>query len=74
MGAYVLDFYCPRAKLAVEVDGIAHGMGDQPVRDGWLRDQGVHVLRIAASAVMDDADEETDNILPLALARIAGQA
>jgi len=28
IGEYVLDFYCPAAKLAIEVDGAAHDFGD----------------------------------------------
>ena len=60
-GPFVLDFYCPAAKLCVEVEGWSHDMGDQPARDGrrdaWLAVQGVEVLRIAASEVMADLDE-----------------
>ncbi|MEO6042140.1 MAG: DUF559 domain-containing protein [Croceibacterium sp.] len=29
-GDYVLDFFCSDARLAIEVDGIAHDMGDRP--------------------------------------------
>jgi len=28
LGRYVIDFYCATARLAVEVDGIGHDMGD----------------------------------------------
>jgi very-short-patch-repair endonuclease len=63
------------AKLAVEVDGIVHGMGDQAVhderRDAWLRKQGIEVLRIPASAVMADPDEEADHIYRTASARLS---
>ncbi|MGK6355969.1 endonuclease domain-containing protein [Sphingomonas sp. DT-207] len=38
-GAYSLDFFCPRYKLAIEVDGEAHERGDQPERDA-ARDAG----------------------------------
>jgi hypothetical protein len=31
----VIDFYCAKARLAVEVDGIGHDLGDRPQRD-WL--------------------------------------
>jgi very-short-patch-repair endonuclease len=41
IGQYIADFYCPAAKLVIEVDGIIHGMADRPVRDQrrdqWLR-------------------------------------
>jgi len=30
IGPYVLDFYCDRARLAVEVDGQAHWIGSKP--------------------------------------------
>lgn len=59
-GPYVLDFYCPAAKLAVEIDGIAHDMGERPGRDeartAWLIQQGLQVVRIEARDVLRDAD------------------
>ena len=61
IGDYVLDFYCATAKLAIEVDGIAHDMGDRPQRDeirtAWLEAQGLRVVRIAAREVLRDPDE-----------------
>jgi very-short-patch-repair endonuclease len=30
VGDYVVDFYCAEKQLAVEIDGIAHDMGDRP--------------------------------------------
>jgi very-short-patch-repair endonuclease len=45
IGPYVLDFYCAKARLAVEIDGRIHEIGDQPQRDfrrdAWLEAQGV---------------------------------
>jgi len=56
IGRYVLDFYCPTAKLAIEIDGIAHDMGDRPQRDAartaWLEAQGLQVVRIEARDVL----------------------
>jgi very-short-patch-repair endonuclease len=61
IGAYVLDFYCPAMKLAIEVDGAAHDFGNRPHRDDvrieWLRGQGVDLLRIPAQDVLADPDE-----------------
>ena len=58
-GAYVLDFYCSDARLAIEVDGVAHDMGDQPVhdeaRDAWFLEHGIETLRVLASEVLKDA-------------------
>ena len=54
------DFYCPAARLVVEVDGDSHGMGDNPERDvrrdAWLRSQGVEVIRFDARDVMTDVE------------------
>jgi very-short-patch-repair endonuclease len=57
IGPYVLDFYLPAAKLAVEVDGAAHDVPDQvrhdAARDDWLGERGIHVLRLNAVDVLD---------------------
>jgi len=59
-GPYVLDFYCDRAKLAVEIDGQAHWLGANPERDArrdeWVAMQGVRTLRLSASLIRDDLD------------------
>jgi very-short-patch-repair endonuclease len=59
-GRYILDFFCPSARLAVEVDGEAHGRGDRPerdaVRDEWLAAQGVRVVRVRAADVLGDLE------------------
>jgi very-short-patch-repair endonuclease len=69
IGPYVLDFYCPTAKLAIEVDGASHDFGDRPQRDEvrteWLNREGIEVLRIPAKAVLADPDEVADAILRL---------
>lgn len=44
-GAYVLDFYCAPARLAIEVDGESHNYGNRPerdaIRDAWLVTQNI---------------------------------
>jgi very-short-patch-repair endonuclease len=56
IGPYILDFYCPSARLAVEVDGFAHDTGARLRRDerrqAWLTERGVTVLRIRASDIL----------------------
>ncbi|MGB7372842.1 endonuclease domain-containing protein [Pontixanthobacter sp.] len=56
IGEYVLDFYCASARLCVEIDGIAHDMGDRPerdqLRDTWLTAQNIEVIRIPARDVL----------------------
>ena len=59
-GVYVLDFYCADARLAVEIDGEGHGMGDRPardaVRDAWFARAGIATVRIPAREVLNDLD------------------
>jgi very-short-patch-repair endonuclease len=72
-GPYVLDFFCSQARLAIEVDGIAHDMGDRSerdaVRDAWLARNGIAVLRIAAADVLRDVGEVVQQIVRACEAR-----
>jgi very-short-patch-repair endonuclease len=65
-GPYVLDFYCPSARLAVEIDGRAHETEDRPIKDAirdiWLAERGVRTLRIAASEVLRSVDDTIGTI------------
>jgi very-short-patch-repair endonuclease len=67
VGNFVVDFYCPAASLALEVDGVAHGIGDAPVhdarRDEWLRQEGLTVLRIPARELYGDIEAAVVHIL-----------
>jgi len=66
-GPYVLDFYCAAAKLAIEIDGLAHDMGDNPARDErrdlWLRERGYRILRIPAAELRNNAEGALQHIL-----------
>ncbi|MGB7656379.1 MAG: endonuclease domain-containing protein [Novosphingobium sp.] len=69
IGNFVLDFYCAKAKVGIEIDGIVHDMGDQPMhderRDAWLRDQGVELARIPAGDVLNSPEEIAEAIVRL---------
>jgi very-short-patch-repair endonuclease len=60
IGPYVADFYCPAAKLVIEIDGQIHGFEERLVRDAvrdeFMREAGLEVVRIAAADVFADAD------------------
>jgi very-short-patch-repair endonuclease len=46
MGSYIVDFFCPDAKLIVEVDGGQHAESTTDERrTQWLEAQGYHVVR-----------------------------
>jgi very-short-patch-repair endonuclease len=51
----IVDFYCPSARLDVEVDGSTHwddaALAHDERRDLWLRNRGIDALRIPASRI-----------------------
>ncbi|HEX5184840.1 MAG TPA: endonuclease domain-containing protein [Allosphingosinicella sp.] len=67
LGPFVVDFYCPSAKLVIEIDGEAHDMGDNPERDEdrdeWLEKHGFRVLRIPARELVGDVEPAVRSIL-----------
>nr|WP_295660232.1 DUF559 domain-containing protein [Polymorphobacter sp.] len=69
-GPYILDFFCAKAKLVVEIDGIVHSMGDagsrDARRDAWLTAQGLRILRINASEVLADVNRVAASIMAMA--------
>ena len=71
----IFDFYCPAAKLVVEVDGSMHWdddkRGKDEARDHWLGTQGIAVLRIDAGSVYQDLYGVADGVILRALERIS---
>jgi very-short-patch-repair endonuclease len=71
-GPYILDFYCAKAKLAVEVDGQSHDMGERPGRDvrrdAYLAGEGVRVMRYRATEVIADPNGVAQAIFEAATA------
>ena len=57
---YVLDFYCPELKLAIEVDGESHfmpGVEDQDkARQEHIEAYGIRFLRFTNPEVCDNLD------------------
>ena len=49
IGRYSLDFYCPAARLSIELDGSHHGFPEQQQHDlarcEFLQSQDIHELR-----------------------------
>jgi very-short-patch-repair endonuclease len=69
VGPYVADFYCPAAKLVVEIDGLVHDSEgaakfDQ-ARDLYMRGLGLKVIRIPAADVLRDALGVADGLVSL---------
>ncbi len=68
---FVTDFACAEARLIIEIDGIAHDMGNWPerdvTRDAILTDKGWRVERIPAAEVLRDVKVVAEAIVALAL-------
>ena len=60
VGPYVLDFYCVAESLAVELDGDVHNdparRDYDAMREAYLREQGITMLRFENRRVFDDFD------------------
>ena len=60
IGPYIVDFYCPAAKLIVEIDGGQHYQTDEmekdKVRDRYLEKQGLTVIRFSNLDVLKNID------------------
>jgi very-short-patch-repair endonuclease len=58
LGTYIVDFYCPAQRLAVEIDGGVHQsqVEDDLERTCYLESQGYQVIRFQNSQVEGDID------------------
>ena len=49
IGKYIVDFYWSKAKLVIELDGAQHfedvGLASDKIRDAYLKEKGLTVLR-----------------------------
>ena len=78
LGAYIVDFFCPKINLVVELDGETHvgrEKNDQ-ARQAWLEQHGFKVLRFWNPLVYEDGamvedmiwrecEERMTNLVPL---------
>jgi very-short-patch-repair endonuclease len=67
MLGYIVDFYCPPAKLVVEVDGPYHQTAERraydSIKDRALRRRGLVVLRLSSDLSTSDAVSRIDRKL-----------
>ena len=59
-GSYILDFYCPKLKLAIELDGSQHatekGMAYDQERTIYLEGKGIKVIRFWNNEVLTNIE------------------
>ena len=68
LGPFILDFYCPACRLAVELDGGVHGEQAEydEVRAQQLEDYGYRVIRFCNEEVLTDLPSVLERILQVA--------
>ena len=58
IGEYIVDFYCPSLKLAIEIDGNQHyskvGIQKDKIRTEEINKQGVQIIRITNKQIDKD--------------------
>jgi very-short-patch-repair endonuclease len=71
IGGYVVDFYCSKAQLVVEVDGDYHSgvetADNDAVRDEVMHNLGLTVLRFTNSEVLNNTNKVVEKIRKILL-------
>lgn len=66
VGRYIVDFYCPRLKLAIEVDGATHSTDEEikndKIRQEYLESLSLTVKRYTNTEVYESLDLVVENI------------
>ena len=66
IGNYIVDFYCPKAKIVVELDGGQHyteeGKLKDLQRDKYMNDIGLKVLRFSDTDILDNLSGVVEKI------------
>ena len=67
IGPFVADFYCPPAKIVIEIDGATHDQRQDmdTKRDAYMASLGLRVVRIPAVDVLADPEVVADGIYRL---------
>lgn len=67
IGNYILDFYCPNARLGIEIDGSQHFETDSieydTIRSRILNEGGIKILRFTNAEVNTNIQGVVDKIL-----------
>ena len=67
IGEFIVDFYCPKAKLVIELDGMQHSLPDHQIydaeRSAYLEGLGFMVMRFQ--------NREVDDLFCIVCKRIA---
>jgi len=66
IGKYIVDFYCPKLKLVVEIDGATHDHPDTQKKDQekqeYLESEGFTVIRYNDEEILNELNAMWDNL------------
>ena len=66
IGDYIVDLFCPKAKIVIEIDGSHHLVGEtieyDRIRDDYLTSLGLRVLRFTNAEVMRNIEGVVEKI------------
>jgi very-short-patch-repair endonuclease len=67
IGPFVADFYCPAAKVVIEIDGATHDRRQDADgrRDAYMASLGLRVVRVSASDVLADPEAVAEGVYRL---------
>ena len=81
--SFILDFYCPRARLAIEIDGEYHNNDEvkeyDKARQEYIEDLGIRFIRFDNQEILNKINDVLSNIkknlkiVPLSLNKEKGQ-
>ena len=76
LGPYVVDFFCPEARLVLECDGLPHftqeGIDKDRIRTQWLNRQAIEVIRFTSHEIENDT-QHVVSAIDMALKRLLKQ-
>ena len=78
IGNYIVDFYCPKAKLVIELDGAGHftdeGHEQDKIRDAFMAEyKNLTVLRFSNSRIKYEFKQVCEEIADFVEARIGAE-
>jgi very-short-patch-repair endonuclease len=67
IGPFVADFYCPAAKIVIEIDGAVHNERQDADgrRDAYMASLGLKVIRVPAAEVLANPEGVADGLYRL---------
>lgn len=66
IGEYIVDFYCPKLRLVIEIDGGQHysqkGLEYDRIREEYMEELGLKTLRFSNVEIRDDLESVIEEI------------